>query len=151
MCYQFLDYLRSALDTRSAAATRVAEINEDGVECRAFLPGSPALWGWTTNLAAEAAVLQAGIEVAIQSSIFDSPAASCSKDDGDIFVGVSSSHPMGGATLRDIYAKAWEVSCYNRTIIRCPLMLAVSYSSIGSPLYGLPGGLGPGLAPRLGL
>ncbi|EUC59615.1 hypothetical protein RSOL_321540, partial [Rhizoctonia solani AG-3 Rhs1AP] len=103
---EFLDYLRSALDTRSAATRRVAEINSDGVECRAFLPGSPALWGWTTNMAAEAAVLQAGIEDALDTSVFDSPSGSPSSDSQGAF---EDSSEMGGATLRDIYAKAWEL------------------------------------------
>ncbi|CAE6429748.1 unnamed protein product [Rhizoctonia solani] len=105
---EFLEYLRSALDTRSAAAARVAEINSDGVECRAFLPGSPALWGWTTNMSAEAAVLQAGIEDAIEASVFDSPSGSPGSDSQDTFDGTISPE-MGGGTLRDIYAKAWEL------------------------------------------
>ncbi|KAG8762297.1 Trimeric GatFAB AmidoTransferase(AdT) complex subunit [Ceratobasidium sp. 423] len=105
---EFFDYLRSALDTRSAAAARVAEINGDGVECRAFLPGSPALWGWTTNTTAEAAVLQAGIEAAMESSVFDSPSGSSGSHSQDTFDGMTSPE-MGGATLRDIYAKAWEL------------------------------------------
>ncbi|CAE6394261.1 hypothetical protein ACGC1H_003714 [Rhizoctonia solani] len=105
---EFLDYLRSALDTRSAATRRVAEINSDGVECRAFLPGSPALWGWTTNMAAEGAVLQAGIEDAMDASVFDSPSGSPSSDSQGTFDDTISSE-MGGATLRDIYAKAWEL------------------------------------------
>lgn len=105
-----MDYLRSALDTRSAAAARVAQINEEGIECRAVLPGSPALWGWTTNVVAEAVVLQDGIEAAMQSSVFDSPSDSCSS--GDVSGSLASSETMGGATLRDIYAKAWEVSSY---------------------------------------
>lgn len=104
----FLDYLRTALDNRTAAAARVADINE-GIECRAFLPGSPALWGWTTNMPAESAILQAGIEAAMDSSVFDSPPASCSKTGKDVFIGLGSSEAMGGATLRDIYAKAWEL------------------------------------------
>ncbi|KAJ1306718.1 hypothetical protein OPQ81_007708 [Rhizoctonia solani] len=105
---EFLDYLRSALDTRSAAVAKVSHINSDGIECRAFLPGSPALWGWTTNTEAEAAVLQAGIEAAMESSVFDSPAGSSSGDNQHTSDGPISPE-MGGATLRDIYAKAWEL------------------------------------------
>ncbi|CAE6406156.1 unnamed protein product [Rhizoctonia solani] len=105
---EFLEYLRSALDTRSAAAAKVAGINNDGIECRAFLPGSPALWGWTTNTIAEAAVLQAGIENAMESSVFDSPSGSLSGDSQGTFDDTISSE-MSGATLRDIYAKAWEL------------------------------------------
>ncbi|KAG9119848.1 hypothetical protein FRC07_004919, partial [Ceratobasidium sp. 392] len=105
---EFLGLLRAALDVRVAAAARLADIEGDGIECRAFLPGSPALWGWTTNAVAESAVLKAGIESAMSASVFDSPSASCSGTSEDIFVGLNSSETMGGATLRDIYAKAWE-------------------------------------------
>jgi hypothetical protein len=105
-----LDFLRAALNTRIAAAARLADIGNDAIECRAFLPGSPALWGWTTNMAAESSILQSGIEAAIGASVFDSPLASCSKTSEDVFVGLGSSENMGGGTLRDIYAKAWEVS-----------------------------------------
>ncbi|KAF8603812.1 hypothetical protein BDV93DRAFT_125522 [Ceratobasidium sp. AG-I] len=58
---------------------------------------------------AESAILQAGIEAAMESSVFDSPSASCSKTGEDIFIGLGSSEAMGGATLRDTYAKAWEL------------------------------------------
>ncbi|QRV74019.1 amidase [Ceratobasidium sp. AG-Ba] len=105
---EFLDYLRAALNTRIAAAARLADIESDGIECRAFLPGSPALWGWTTNMVAESAILKTGIEAAMSASVFDSPSASCSSSSEDVFVGLNSSEVMGGATLRDIYAKAWE-------------------------------------------
>ncbi|KAG8745668.1 hypothetical protein FRC10_007365 [Ceratobasidium sp. 414] len=105
---EFLGLLRAALDTRVAAAARLAGVESDGIECRAFLPGSPALWGWTTNTVAESAILKAGIESAVSASVFDSPSASCSRISEDVFVDLSSSETMGGATLRDIYAKAWE-------------------------------------------
>lgn len=61
---------------------------------------------------AESAILQAGIGAAMESSVFDSPSATCSKTGEDVFIGLGSSEAMGGATLRDIYAKAWEVSDY---------------------------------------
>ncbi|KAG9102838.1 hypothetical protein FRC06_000984 [Ceratobasidium sp. 370] len=105
---EFLDLLRAALDTRVVAAARLADIESDSIECRAFLPGSPALWGWTTNTVAESAILKAGIESAMSASVFDSPSASCSRTSDDVFIGLNSSETMGGATLRDIYAKAWE-------------------------------------------
>ncbi|KAF8757704.1 Glutamyl-tRNA(Gln) amidotransferase subunit A, mitochondrial [Rhizoctonia solani] len=105
---EFLDYLRSALDTRSAAAAKVAEINSDGIECRAFLPGSPALWGWTTNMAAEVSILQSGMEDAMEASVYDSPPGSLNPDEQGTFDGTTSPE-MSGATLRDIYAKAWEL------------------------------------------
>ncbi|KAG8723403.1 hypothetical protein FRC09_003469 [Ceratobasidium sp. 395] len=105
---EFLALLRAALDTRVAAAARLADIESDGIECRAFLPGSPALWGWTTNTVAEYSILKAGVESAMSGSVFDSPSASCSGTSKDVFVGLNSSETMGGATLRDIYAKAWE-------------------------------------------
>jgi hypothetical protein len=144
--HQFLDYLRSALDTRSSAAARVAQINGDGIEGRAFLPGSPALWGWTTNMTAEAAVLQA----AMQSSVFDSPAASCSNDNQDVFVDINSSEAMGGATLRDIYAKAWEVSYHKQAVLRNPFVLMLFCSFTESRLYGHLEGQVLAWAPRLG-
>ncbi|KAG8700242.1 hypothetical protein FRC08_004823 [Ceratobasidium sp. 394] len=104
---EFLGLLRAALDTRVAAAARLADIESDGIECRAFLPGSPALWGWTTNTVAESTILKAGIESAMSASVFDSPPTLC-KTGEDVFIGPNSSETMGGATLRDIYAKAWE-------------------------------------------
>jgi hypothetical protein len=63
---------------------------------------------------AESAILQAGVEAAMVSSVFDSPSATCSKTGEDVFIGLGSTEAMGGATLRDIYAKAWEVSDYAR-------------------------------------
>ncbi|KAH7335372.1 hypothetical protein B0J17DRAFT_73936 [Rhizoctonia solani] len=44
----------------------------------------------------------------MESSIFDSPPRSSSSDSQDTFDGAISPE-MGGATLRDIYAKAWEL------------------------------------------
>lgn len=80
---------------------------------------------------AESAILQAGIEAAIESSVFDSPSASCSNTGEDIFIGLGSSEAMGGATLRDIYAKAWEVGGYTKVYssLRSSYLLASQRTS----------------------
>ncbi|CCO28389.1 hypothetical protein BN14_02384 [Rhizoctonia solani AG-1 IB] len=58
-------------------------------------------------MAAEVSILQSGIEAAMEASVFESPPGSPNSDVQDTFDGMASPE-MSGATLRDLYAKAWE-------------------------------------------
>jgi hypothetical protein len=78
----------------------------------------------------------------MEASVFESPPGSPNSDVQDTFDGMASPE-MSGATLRDLYAKAWEVSIHGLNSIKLLLMYVLQLHR--EPLVWTPRGPGAGV------